>query len=269
MALWYPDAARMQEPDNGSFTGGPPKGLLHSTEVAFGRAWATYVDGSKPHFEAFGDTATHTVKFRQFYPLDQPSRSLRDTSGWVRTNRDGVIQIEMGFKAADVANVPDWFWDGMRPLLRWIEDNAGVDPAVWADFKAYPDSFGYDNGVRFSSTKWDNYNGWCGHQHCPENDHGDPGAVPVSKLRADWFDMATKDDLRAVLDEKINASNPAFVNAVRVAIDAERADDADAVWQELLTHPATGSSSKAQGWLMYTNSKIDDLRTYLQGKLGQ
>lgn len=48
----------------------------------------------------------------------------------------------------------------------------------------------------------------------------------------DWFDMATKAELREVVDNALaaycTADNPAFVNAVRVAIEAERPEDAQA-----------------------------------------
>ncbi len=48
-------------------------------------------------------------------------------------------------------------------------------------FKAYPGSYG-GNGVRMSNSQWSNYRGHCGHQHVPENDHGDPGAFPMAAI---------------------------------------------------------------------------------------
>lgn len=181
-ARWYPDAIRVPQADNGAFTGGPPKGLLHSTESHFGKGWATFRPGTHSHFEVTALPATRDVAVKQYYPIDQPSRALADGPLAVRTNRDGVIQVELGFQAAKAAEVPDWFWDGVIPLLRWIEDNAGVDPAVWAEFRAYP--LVLTRPVRFTSGQWDRFGGWCGHQHVPDgNSHGDPGAVPVGLLR--------------------------------------------------------------------------------------
>jgi hypothetical protein len=181
-ALWYPDAIRVPQLDNGAFTGGPPKTLLHSTESHFGKGWATFRPGTHPHFEVTALPATRTVAVKQFYPIDQPSRSLADGPLAVRTNRDGVIQVELGYQAANAAEVPDWFWEGVVPLLRWIEDNAGVDPNVWAEFRAYP--LVLKRPVRFTAAQWDRFGGTCGHQHCPDgNSHGDPGAVPVDLLK--------------------------------------------------------------------------------------
>jgi hypothetical protein len=182
--LWYPKAVRAPQPDNGAMTGGPPKGLLHSTEAQFGRGWASYNGAERPHFEVIAEPATRTVLVRQFYPLDQPSRALVDGPLAVRTNRDGVIQVELGFQAAHVTDVPNWFWAGTAELLRWIEDNAGVNPEHWATFEPYPKSYGASNGVRFSAKQWDAFDGWCGHMHAPDgNVHGDPGLVPVNLLR--------------------------------------------------------------------------------------
>ncbi|MBQ1164434.1 collagen-like protein, partial [Streptomyces sp. A73] len=36
--------------------------------------------------------------------------------------------------------------------------------------------------VRMSYSKWNNYRGHCGHQHVPENAHGDPGAFPMAAI---------------------------------------------------------------------------------------
>jgi hypothetical protein len=35
-----------------------------------------------------------------------------------------------------------------------------------------------------SAAEWDTFTGWCGHQHIPENDHTDPGALPIARLLA-------------------------------------------------------------------------------------
>lgn len=182
-AVLLPSAVRHLEPNNGTFTGGPPKGLLHSTEAQFGN-WATYKPGTKPHLEIIGHPATKTIAIRQFYPFDQPARSLVDGPLAIRTNRDGVIQIELGFQAAHVDKVPDWFWTLLAAELRKIEDMCGINPDHWATFKGYPASYGANNGVRFTPHQWDTFDGWCGHMHVPDgNAHGDPGAIPVAKLR--------------------------------------------------------------------------------------
>lgn len=179
--LWYPGAIRQPQADNGAFTGGPPKGVLHSTESRFGAGWASFKPGTHSHFEVTAEPATRTVSVRQYYPIDQPSRALADGPLAVRTNRDSAIQVELGYQAAHAAQVPAWFWAGTAPLLRWIEDNAGVADH-WATFRAYPAVL--KRPVRFTAKQWDAFSGWCGHQHVPDgNSHGDPGAIPVDLLK--------------------------------------------------------------------------------------
>jgi hypothetical protein len=30
--------------------------------------------------------------------------------------------------------------------------------------------------------EWNNFDGWCGHQHVPENEHWDPGKLDIGRL---------------------------------------------------------------------------------------
>jgi hypothetical protein len=222
VALWHPDARRMPEPDNGSFTGGPGKGLLHSTETPFGDVWATYQPGTKPHLEVIGKTASKSVAIRQFYPLSQPARALGDGPLAVRTNRDGVVQIECGFKAAHAEDVPDWYWRGLAHVLRWVENQTRINAARWATFKPFPASFGVSNGVRFTAQEWDRFDGWCGHMHVPDdNTHGDPGLVPVSLLRRPTEDDMTPNEMW----QEISSHEEWFVDKARVAVQAELGDE--------------------------------------------
>lgn len=84
----------------------------------------------------------------------------------------------------------------------------------------------------------------------------------------EWDQMATKDEIhdvvKTVVDNAITADNPALLNAIRVAIEAERPEDAaaaaKATWASSLLHPGTHVSASAATWLMYSNSKIDQVR---------
>lgn len=190
MAEYYPEAIRDILGDSGTFTGGPAKGVLHTTEGKnYASARSAFVTNkSNPHF---------TVSFEKGYfqcwqhcSIARASRALKNVSGGVQTNRDMAIQIEIvgscnppnsGWGDLYVPNFPAAYKDGLGKLMRWIEANAGVKRIADAEFKSYPGSYG-NNGVRFSGAKWDGYNGWCGHQHVPENDHGDPGNIDISYL---------------------------------------------------------------------------------------
>jgi peptidoglycan hydrolase-like protein with peptidoglycan-binding domain len=64
-------------------------------------------------------------------------------------------------------------------MIRW-----GI-PFTAPAFQAYSASFGPYGGtntVRMTGSTWNAYQGIVGHQHVPENVHGDPGAFPVAKL---------------------------------------------------------------------------------------
>jgi hypothetical protein len=193
------DATTQRFDDNfsGSFSGGPRKGVLHTTET---ETWPGYDGGaSAPHFTVNG------TKVRQHFPISMPSRALQNVDGGVRTNRDGAIQIEIvcysdEVIAEDVGGIkvrelPAATLDTIAGLMRWIEANAGVErktlPA--ARWKRFPASFGVGNGVRMSKAEWDAFDGWCGHMHVPENVHGDPSVININHLMGD-IDMPLTDE---------------------------------------------------------------------------
>ena len=178
MELWYPQAKQDKFTDAGSFVAGPYRGLLHTTEGStYAGARSAYAaSGNMPHFTIGAEGCW------QHCQLDHASRALVNAPGGVETNRLSCIQIEViGF-----ATNPDWpdsLFDAVRALMVWVEQQTGIQPHS-PTFEAYPASYGYLNGVRMLPTEWAAFNGWCGHQHAPENDHGDPGAIHIDRLLA-------------------------------------------------------------------------------------
>jgi hypothetical protein len=224
MADIYPDAIQDPGNDSGEYTDtGEAKGLLHTTEgKSYSGAKGAYeTNNSWPHFTATYETGT--FKIYQHNRLSVPSRSLRNESGGVQTNRDNVIQIELvgtadKNKASSwgdqyVGNFPKPYLDGIAKWMRWVEANHGVPRRSTVSWKAYPDSYGA-NGVRLSGTEWDAYSGWLGHQHAPENSHGDPGLINIEYLLGEDDDMALSDDdkqwlrlmVRNAIDDRFTAS---------------------------------------------------------------
>lgn len=186
-ALWYPEASKHQEPDNGSYTGGPPKLVLHTTES---KSWASYKTGTKPHIEMCMQPDKKQCFFRQFYPFNQPARALVDIDNATRTNRDGAVQIEISGTCAPankdwgiwyVANWPDWCYKELSDFVAWLHAEGWLQNYDHPKFLAYPSSYGA-NGVRLSASEWEKFGGVCGHQHVPENVHGDPGLIDMSKV---------------------------------------------------------------------------------------
>lgn len=187
MATWLSGIDRQDfGTDGGSWTRQPAIIVLHSTETG-DHGWPGYSDGqSAPHFThdpLTGDT-------RQHVPLDRAARALKNPSGGVETNRGGAVQIEIiGTCDPDRRGdkgwtyVPDWTgWSALSALLGQIADACNIPLTAGVSFEPYPEP-GYGSGSpRMSSSAWQSYRGVCGHQHVPENDHGDPGDIDIDAI---------------------------------------------------------------------------------------
>lgn len=174
------------------------RGVLHTTE---GRDWPAYSGGkTAPNLTGKPDMARRRLGWRQHFRVDTSARALRNTSGGVQTNQDGAFQVELvgtcdpatrnawiqAGKRQDVdflfwPAAPDWALLELARVVLWFEAEHQVPvrgpeqhSKTWM---AYPGSYGTKAGNRLSGRQWDDYRGWCGHQHVPENDHGDPGAL--------------------------------------------------------------------------------------------
>jgi len=173
-----------------SYTSGPWRGVLHTTETT---GLPGYDGGAKaPHFTVVPGLAAKTVVVYQHFDTSRPSRALANTSIPGETNREQCIQIELVGTSGWIYSVapkspalfwpeaPEWALAGLARLMRWIEAAHGMPsvstPRPWVPW----------NGprVRMSAAEWDTFTGWCGHQHVPENDHTDPGALPIARLLA-------------------------------------------------------------------------------------
>jgi len=96
-------------------------------------------------------------------------------TGGVETNRRGkVYQLEVvGFAKHIPTYSGEWF-AALAAEVRWICGLLDVPILFPRRFLPYPASYG-DNGVRFTHSEWATATGIIGHQHVPENAHGDPG----------------------------------------------------------------------------------------------
>ncbi len=157
----------------------PDRVTLHTTEgPTIASAVATYRRTlAVPTFTS-DLTAQRTV---QHLGLDTSATALMNRPSGVETNRLGRnIQIEIVGFALDSPRRTDSELAYLGGLLRRIRA-AGVDFTFTSpEFLPYPASYG-PSRVRFTFEQWDAFNGVCGHQHVPENDHGDPGALDVGR----------------------------------------------------------------------------------------
>lgn len=166
----------------GSFNGSPWKLVIHSTEGSSidGAVGAYRSHGGWPHFTVDPARKRKT----QHYELNVSSRALAHPAGTPETNRAGAINVEVvGFAAQVHAWSQDWLtWLALEVFapIRAVCPFALAAPL----FVRYPDSYGTGAAQRFTRSEWATYSGIVGHQHCPDNDHGDPGALDVTAILA-------------------------------------------------------------------------------------
>ncbi|MEI5520647.1 hypothetical protein WB388_08535 [Streptomyces brasiliscabiei] len=188
-------------------------GVAHTTE---GRTVPSYADASgrrganAPTATGLPDCKAKRLRWYQHYDVDESARALANKLGGVETNRANVFQIELvgtcDPKARDAwvraghrqdvdfifwPEAPDWALAEVAWLVRWLHDNHGVPLTCVRDWLAYgvdarrpgavPASYGA-SPARMTFGEWRSFTGWCGHQHVPENDHGDPGAMNFARV---------------------------------------------------------------------------------------
>lgn len=171
-------------------------GVIHTTE---GTSLPGYDGGATaPNFTALPDIPNRRLRWYQHFDFDVSSRALRNLSGGVETNTLNVVQVELvgtcdpkyrtgwGSKRAGVdylywPDAPDWALAELARFVKWAHDQHGIKLQSTVTWKPYPASYGA-NGVRLTGAEWRAYYGWLGHQHVPENDHGDPGDLDMARV---------------------------------------------------------------------------------------
>src|SRR6185503_261089 len=128
--------------------GVPMRGVLHSTEVKgryFPRADGSYFGGaSPPHFTVDGFTVWQHVD------TGLASYAVENRPGGVETNREGCIQIEVMWQAADAPNITFDILANLSRLMRWIEAEHGIQARYIDEGHFYPP----ENGIRLGSEPW-------------------------------------------------------------------------------------------------------------------
>jgi hypothetical protein len=167
--VWMDEARKLPRASAGGWAlSCPAKGVLHTTE-GLGDATSTLdANGDHPHFQVERDG-----RITQYIPVDQAAKALKHV-GAPETNRAHAVQIEVVGRAAN----PAWPAEqkaAVRKVMRFIEANAGVERASHVRFAKAAN-------VRLTGPEWLDLRGWCGHQHVPNNDHTDPGAIKIGEL---------------------------------------------------------------------------------------
>jgi hypothetical protein len=193
--------------------------VLHTTE---GGGWPAYSGGAAaPTFTALPDYTNKKLIWRQHFPLNMSARALVNAAGGVNTNTSNVAQIELvgtsekGGPGMYWPEAPDWALQGLAAFVKWLNAEWAVSMKSTVRWVAYPASYGVNASQRLSGSEWLAYNGILGHQHVPENDHGDPGLFPIARLLSftnpvEEFVLATKDDVKTALIEVLR-ENPGLI----------------------------------------------------------
>lgn len=221
--LWLPAAARNEHDRSNPWSDtSDPKGCLHTTE---GSDWPTYNDWTIMPHGTIKPKANVGVEIRQHLPLDQGSFSLRNLDGGVQTNRDYVFQWEL--IGTSEKGGPGYYWpdaddavlaDLYEKLIGPLSDEYNI-PLKALNFQAYPASYGArgdTNTVRLSGSAFDTYSGWLGHQHVPENVHGDPGAFPWARMMETQMALTKAETIAAAKQGTLDAWTEKVIENVPV-----------------------------------------------------
>lgn len=183
-------------------------GVVHTTE---GRTVPSYSSGAMaPNITGLPDIKARKIRWYQHFDVDESARALANRSGGVETNTANAFQIELvgtcddkyktswsgkraGIDYLHWPTAPDWALAEVAWLVRWLNQQHGIPLTCVKDWLAYgkdsrrpgitPASYGA-SPVRMSMSAWRSFKGWCGHQHVPENDHGDPGNLNFARVIA-------------------------------------------------------------------------------------
>lgn len=200
----YPGASRSQNFEK-TFTSDKMDdnvAILHTTE---GVNWPGYGGGkTAPNYTFFAAIKEKRGYWREHFAANLSSRALENRPGGVQTNTLNAVQIELigtcdsryrkkwgnltaGTDYIYWPDAPQWALDELACFFRWL---IGVAPRFKAIDGAprgwikYPDSYGLNARQRLTFAEWNNSVGILGHQHVPENVHGDPGDLNIKAIVA-------------------------------------------------------------------------------------
>lgn len=165
----------------GAMEGGKPRSTQHTVECPPGRGYflsmGAYLVRVSTEPQVLYDPQSDSLG--QFGPLNESARALRN-AGSVRTNRSGTVNIQV--EVCGRASQP--WTNGFDPNQKpnYLKLIAAIDswdvPRDWP--AGPPQAYPGDHDDRDMWT-WTNRGGYFGHSQVPGNDHGDPGAIDITK----------------------------------------------------------------------------------------
>lgn len=169
----------------GTYVAAPFRVVLHDTE-------GSSVDGAIGAYEGHTFWPHYTGDYRkssrergrlvEHYDFRKTSaRALANDAGGVETNRHGAIQIELvGFADNPADQDLDLLArDFIVPVSKLVPITFTAPPFLGPEDGTLATETGK---ARMTFDQWINFNGICGHQHVPENEHWDPGNIDERAL---------------------------------------------------------------------------------------
>jgi len=260
--------------------------VWHTTE---GTTLPSYGGGaSAPTITAVPDIANRRLKWYQHFDIDRSARALVNKSGGVQTNSANCVQVELvgtcdpetrdRWRAAGRSfifwpDAPDWALAEVAKFVRWLSTYHRVQIKSTVTWRAYPGSYG-NSPVRLSGAQWNAYYGHLGHQHVPENDHGDPGNIDFARIVQHALAgtdtgsnvALTDDDIRKIfVTDGIIASPEGQVNNTHWAFASYvKATHAEAVEARRLAQEIRKYSLDYHGKLPDGTEDPDDVYEYIR-----
>ena len=270
-------------------------GVAHTTE---GRSVPSYSGGAEaPTVTGLPDCKAKKLRWYQHYDVDESARALMNKLGGVETNTANVFQIELvgtcdpktrdaWVKAGHRQDIdfiywpdaPEWALAEVAWLVRWLHDQHNIPLSCVKDWLAYgkdsrrpgvtPASYGA-SPARMSMAAWRKFTGWCGHQHVPENDHGDPGSMDFARVialaKGDSKPPTTTTPPKKDEDTvALTTAQDARLARVEKKLDELASGAAVAPWT--YRNPAQDAESKKAGHrIPDMHGRIENLQTTLDG----
>ncbi|HEX2242581.1 MAG TPA: hypothetical protein VHK27_04900, partial [Gammaproteobacteria bacterium] len=185
MPVYYPKANRTAAWYGNRYPGSainPDKMVWHTTETNGRPGYGS--GASAPHLTF----DPKSLDWWQHFSLDRSARALRNESGGIETNTDGVIQVEIiAYSDETLAAqrghlaVSDLSQAALRELgnfSAWLATNLDVPLRIDSGWVRR----NYRNPSRMSYTQWRSFTGHTGHNRVPENTHWDPAALDIDAI---------------------------------------------------------------------------------------
>jgi hypothetical protein len=119
-----------------------------------------------------------------------------------------VYQIEVVGFATAIPGYSDQWHRNLANRLKTLSATLGIPLEFPCEFIPYPASYGERAAQRLSFDEWNHIRGWIGHQHVPENDHGDPG--DISRTIAFIYESHEEDEVAQSLIQPADPNHPLF-----------------------------------------------------------